>query len=104
MEFILLQAGGGWTDALAGTWPLLAIVAVFYFFIIRPQSQRQKEQDGFIENLKNGQTVVTSGGIHGKITKVKDTTIELEIANKTYIILQKTHLSLELSQALNKKD
>jgi len=81
--------------------PLLAIAAVFYFFIIRPQNNRAKLQREFIENLTKGQEVITNGGIHGRIAKVDDTTISLQIDSKTFLTLEKGSVSQELSAALN---
>ena len=55
------------------------LVVVFYFFMIRPQMKKQKELKKFREELKEGDKVVTVGGMYGKITKIKDTTVILEI-------------------------
>lgn len=51
------------------------MVVIFYFFMIRPQMKKQKEQKKFRENLKTGDKIVTIGGIHGKILEVTDTTV-----------------------------
>lgn len=55
--------------------PLILVVVVFYFFMIRPQTKKQKELKKFRENLKQGDKVVTIGGIHGKILEVADSTV-----------------------------
>jgi preprotein translocase subunit YajC len=55
--------------------PLILIVIVFYFFMIRPQTKKQKELRKFRENLKQGDKIVTIGGIHGKILEVAETTV-----------------------------
>jgi len=69
--------------------PLLLIVVVFYFFMIRPQMKRQKETRKFREGLAKNDKVVTTGGIYGKITEIKETTIILEIAKDVKIIVDK---------------
>lgn len=55
--------------------PLILVVVVFYFFMIRPQTKKQKELKRFRENLKQGDKIVTIGGIHGKILEVSETTV-----------------------------
>ena len=69
--------------------PLLLIVVVFYFFMIRPQMKRQKEIRKFREGLAKNDKVVTTGGIYGKITEIKETTIILEIAKDVKIKVDK---------------
>lgn len=74
---ILLQAG-----AAGGGSTLIFIVgtmAVFYFFIMRPQIKKQKETRNFRENIAKGDRVVTVGGIHGKVLEINDSTVLLQI-------------------------
>lgn len=77
--------------------PLLLIVVVFYFFMIRPQMKRQKETRKFREGLKKGDKVVTTGGIYGKITELKETTIILEIAKDVLIKVDKNGIIKDMS-------
>ncbi len=65
--------------------PFAVIIAVFYFFIIRPQSKKQKEQQNFLSSLKVGDQVVTHSGIFGKVKGLSELTIDLEIAQNTQI-------------------
>jgi preprotein translocase subunit YajC len=65
------------------------IFVVFYFFMIRPQSKRQKEIKKQREAMKQGDSVVTSGGIYGKVKDIKETTITVEIADKVLIKVDK---------------
>jgi preprotein translocase subunit YajC len=68
--------------------PLLLMLIIMYFFLFRPQQQKMKAHRAMIANVKRGDTVVTSGGIIGKVTKVKDeNTVEVEIADNTRIQL-----------------
>lgn len=71
-------AGGG---GLAGFLPLILIFVVFYFLLIRPQQKKAKEHSAFLGNLKKGDEVVTSGGIHGRVTGLTDTIVTLEVAD-----------------------
>lgn len=69
--------------------PLIVIFLLFFFMIIRPQMKQAKEQRNMIAALQKGDEVVTSGGIVGKVTKVTDAFITLEIATNTEINVQK---------------
>jgi preprotein translocase subunit YajC len=72
------QQGGG--SGLEGILMLLAMFAIFYFLLIRPQQKRAKQHKEMIESLKSGDQVVTAGGIHGKVVSVLDKVVTLEIA------------------------
>ena len=90
---------------LANYGLLIAIFIVFYFFILRPQTQKQKKQDSFLEDLEKGKEVVTTSGILGKITKIDDSIITLEVGQKSYIRVTKGAISRELtSEVFEKKD
>ena len=79
------------------------IILVFWLFFIRPQAKKQKQQKTFIENLNKGDKIVTIAGIHGKINKVNDDgTIELETSPGSYIKIEKSAISLEWTNQLNK--
>src|ERR1700712_887059 len=100
---ILLQAPVA--GASNYTMPLLlgAMILVFYFFMIRPQAKKAKDAKKFQENLQKGDKVVTIAGIHGSINKVNDDgTISLEVNPGSYLKMEKSSISIEWSQALNK--
>ena len=69
--------------------PLIVIFVLFFFMIIRPQMKQAKEQRNMIAALQKGDEVITSGGIVGKVTKVTDTFVSVEIAPNTEITVQK---------------
>ena len=103
-HFVLLQASpqapgfGGFQFIFLGL-----MIVVFWLFFIRPQAKKQKQQKSFIENLNKGDKVVTIAGIHGKINKVNDDgTIELETSPGSYIRIEKSAISLEWTNQLNK--
>src|SRR3954466_11949774 len=81
-----------------------AIMLVFWLFMIRPQAKKAKMQKTFINDLKKGDKIVTIAGIHGTVYKVNDdnTTLQLEVNPGSYIKIEKSAISLEWSQALNK--
>ena len=74
------SAGGSTEQQLFGFLPIVLMFVVLYFLMIRPQMKRAKETKGMLEALKKGDEVVTTGGLVGKIIKVGDTYITLEVA------------------------
>ncbi len=75
---ILLQAASGPLGSLSSILPLILIVIVFYFFMIRPQIKKQKDQKNFVNDLKKGDKIITTSGMHGRIIEVADTTFLIE--------------------------
>ena len=82
---------------------VLLIIVVFYFFMIRPQMNKAKEHKKYVEELKKGDRVVTTSGIHGKIVDLNDTTFLIEVESGTKIRFEKSSISLEASKSLNAK-
>lgn len=79
---------------------MLAIVVVFYFFMIRPQQKKAKDQKKFTEEVNKGDIVVTVGGIHGRIAEVDNDTIILEVEKGGRIKFSKSAISMESTKAL----
>jgi len=96
---LMMQPEGQDANPLMSFLPLLLIVVVFYFFMIRPQMKRQKETRKFRDSLSKGDKVVTTGGIYGKIVEVKETTIVLEIAKDIHIKVDKNGIIKDMSDA-----
>lgn len=79
-------SGGGSSDFLIQLMPILLMFVIFYMLLLRPQQQRAKAHREMVANIRRGDVVVTSGGIIGKVTKVKDDgEIEVEIADNTRV-------------------
>ncbi len=98
MNTVLLQAGGSdFTSFL----PIIGMIAIFYFFFIRPQQRKQKETKKYLQEIKKGEMVVTVGGIHGKIVEVSDTTVLIDVDRGTKLLVEKASISLEASKRLN---
>ena len=74
------QSAGGFGSGFGSLVPLLLIVLIMYFLIIRPQMQQAKSHKQMIENLRRGDQIITQGGVIGKITKIKDEELEVEIS------------------------
>lgn len=87
-NLIPLQAATGGVD-YSGIFMIVALFAIFYFMMIRPQQKKQKEIRKFREGLKKGDKIITAGGIHGKIKDVKDTYFLISIADNTDIRIDK---------------
>lgn len=102
----LLMMGTGGTSQSPWTMPLfmLAMVFVMYFFLMRPQMKRAKEQKEFTNNTNVGDMIVTTAGIHGKIVKTNDDgTIAVEVDRNTILKMDKSAISMELTNALRKR-
>jgi preprotein translocase subunit YajC len=97
---ILLQASAGGFGQYGQLLTMGLIIVVFYFFMIRPQVKKQKDQKKYVEELKKGDKVITTAGIHGRILDVNDGTFLVEVDNGK-IRFDKSAISLEASKALN---
>ncbi|TCS38286.1 protein translocase subunit yajC [Paucimonas lemoignei] len=82
-------AGAGPESSLMSFLPIIIMFAVLYFLMIRPQMKRQKEQRTMLEALAKGDEVIAAGGIVGKVIKVGEAYVTLEVANGTEIVVQK---------------
>lgn len=104
LNTILLQAAGG---AAGSGWSsmimIIAIIAIFYFFMIAPQQKKQKKINAFRDSLKNGDKVVTIGGIYGRVREIKDNTIILEVADGVRIKFDKSAISMPDNTELQTK-
>jgi preprotein translocase subunit YajC len=97
---ILLQAD---SSGIMGFLPIIAIVGVMYFFMLRPQMKRQKEEASFRSALEKGMKVVTIGGIHGKILEINETSVVIDSEN-TRLRVERSAISKDLSASLQPKE
>ena len=77
-----------------------AVILVFYFFMVRPQNNKIKEQQAFLDDLEKGDRIITGGGIHGKIVKIDGDIVTLEVGKNTFIRVERDIISKEMSQRL----
>jgi len=100
------NATSGQGKGAGGLGPLIFLplmILVFWLFFIRPQAKKAKNQKSFVEGLQKGDKIVTIAGIHGTINKVnEDGTINLEVSPGSYIKIEKTAISMEWTNQLNK--
>lgn len=101
-NFYILQASSGGAGSFQIIF-LVGMILVFWLFFIRPQAKKAKEQKKFIENLQKGEKIVTIAGIHGKIQQVnEDGTLSIEVSPGNYIKIEKSAISMEWTNQINK--
>jgi preprotein translocase subunit YajC len=103
LQYTLLLAPQPGQSPLASLLPIILVMVVFYFFMIRPQMKKAKEQKQFRESLKKGDKVVTIGGIHGKILEIAESTIIIETEGQGRLKLEKSAVSSGSSDTLEHK-
>ena len=86
------QGGGGGLLATP-LFPIILMLGVMWFFLIRPQQKKQKEHRELLGNLKKGDRIITSGGLYGRITGLTDATLTLEIADKVRVKVSRAHVA-----------
>ena len=86
-------AGGAQSGGFTAFIPLIIMFAIFYFLLIRPQQKKTKQHREMISALKKGDRVVTSGGIHGRITSADDTVVTVEISDKVRIKINRGNIA-----------
>ena len=103
--FAQAAAGGDTNSMLMSLLPFALIFVIMYFLILRPQQKRVKEHQELVKNLRRGDTVVTSGGLIGKVTKVvDDEQVEVEIADGVRIRQMRTMVSAVRAKTEPAKD
>jgi len=80
-------------NAIASLMPIIFIFGIFYFLLIRPQQKKQKEHQKMVSELKKNDEVVTSGGMHGTVVNVKDTTLTLKVDENVKVEVNKTAIA-----------
>lgn len=85
--------GNGGSSQILSFLPIILIFVIFYFLLIRPQQKQKKEHQNLLSNLKEGDNVLTSGGIYGRITGIKDDRITVEISDKVRVKVNRGHIA-----------
>ncbi len=100
--FIVLETNGA-GQSLLGLWPMLLIIVVMWFFMIRPQMKRQKELKAFRDSLKKGDKIVTTGGIYGKVVEINDFSILMEVEGGVKLKVDKSAVIKDMTDATPSK-
>ena len=87
------MGGGGTSEFLISLFPFIALFAIMYFLILRPQQKRMRLHREMVANVRRGDVVVTAGGLVGKIVKVEDAEVQVEIADGVRVRVVKTTLT-----------
>lgn len=83
---------------------MVGMIVVMYFFMIRPQAKKAKEQKKFADSIANGEKVITTAGIHGIISRTnEDGTLVIEVSRGTFITMERSAVSMELTMAARNK-
>ena len=99
LEFVILQASGGGLAQYSNYLLIGGMGAIFYFFMIRPQQKKAKEAKAFKDGMKKGDSVVTIGGLHGKIASIEsDDTIIIEVDKSVKLKFEKSSISAEATK------
>jgi preprotein translocase subunit YajC len=96
--FAQATGGGGAAGGLISFVPILLIFAIMYMLMIRPQQKKLKEHKAMVEALRRGDQVVTSGGLIGKVTKVADNEVEVELAPNVKVRVVRSTISQVVSK------
>ncbi len=100
---MLLAAGDPKQGGMVQMLLMGGIILVFWFFMIRPQAQKAKEQKKFIDELQKGAKIVTNAGIHASIYRInEDGTLQIEVNPGSYLKIEKSAISMEMTVAVNK--
>lgn len=97
------DAEPGMGAGLMSMAPLLIMIVLFYFILIRPQMKKQKQHDKMVSEIKSGTNVIVAGGIYGNIANVKEKSFVVKIADNVKIEIQKNSVSQVLSEGYEKK-
>ncbi|MDP4266433.1 MAG: preprotein translocase subunit YajC [Bacteroidota bacterium] len=106
LPFILLMAqqqGAKPSNPFVSFLPIVFIIAIFYFFMIRPQIKKTKEQKKYIQALGKGDKIITIGGIHGKIVEVQETTLIIEVEGGNRLKIEKSAVAMDANAQLTEK-
>jgi preprotein translocase subunit YajC len=103
IAYAMGQGGGNAAQGAAGGFasfiPLILMFVIFYFLLIRPQQKKSKEHREMLNTLKKGDRIVTSGGLHGRITAVSEAVLTVEIADKVRVKLNRGNVAALLAAA-----
>ena len=98
------QPGGQGGSQFMSFLPIILIFVIFYFLLIRPQQKRSKEHRMLLQNLKVGDNILTSGGIYGRVTGIKDDRITVEISDKVRVKVNRGNIAGVVKQDVMKMD
>lgn len=87
------SGGSGAAGGFGALIPLILMFVIFYFLLIRPQQKKAKQHREMLANLKRGDSVITNGGIYGRIAEINDNIVTLEVADKVRIKVARGYIA-----------
>ncbi len=99
---IYLQSGGGASSLLTNYGLLMVMLVVIWLFFLRPQARKQKAQARFIDDIQKGDEVATTSGIIGRVNKIEDNIVTIQVDQKTFIRMTKGSISKEMTEGIRK--
>jgi len=102
LNILLMGQPSGDQNPLTSFIPLILIIVVFYFFMIRPQMKKQKELKKFREELKKGDKIVTTGGIYGKVLEIQERAIIIEVEGQNRLKIDKAAVVKDMADVTQK--
>ena len=102
-SLIILQSSAA-NPAMFNTIFLVLVLAIMYFFFMRPQIKKQKQQMNFVQELKKGDEIVTTSGFIGKITKIEGATVQLQLDQKVFVTVLSSAVSREMTENYRKNE
>ena len=104
-QMFVLQSGGGDVGSFISNYGMIMLMLiVVWFFFFRPQAKRQKQQAKFIDEIKKGDEVVTNSGLIGRINKIEDNIVTIDIGNKTFVRVLKSTVSRDMTESIKSSD
>lgn len=104
LAYAMGAPGGGGQGQFMSFLPIILIFVIFYFLLIRPQQRRTKEHRNLLSNLKVGDQILTSGGIYGRVTGLRDDVITVEISDKVRVKVSRGHIAAVMKQDVMKTE
>ena len=104
LNTVMLQAAAQPGGGLTPLFLMVGMFVVMYFFMIRPQAKKAKDQKKFADSMNSGEQIVTTAGIHARINRAnEDGTLQIEISRGTFMTIERSAVSMELTAAARKK-
>ncbi|MDR2928358.1 MAG: preprotein translocase subunit YajC [Cytophagaceae bacterium] len=102
MNVLFLQAAAESPNWMMQFGPLILLVVVFYFFLIRPQQKRAKDLRSYRESLKKGDNIIVAGGIYGRVYEIKENKVVVEISDNVRITVDKSAVMMDMTDVAKK--
>jgi preprotein translocase subunit YajC len=104
MILLLISLQAQQPSLFSSLLPMIIVLFIIYFFFIKPQAKKQKEQSNFLANIKKGDDVVTASGMIGKVSKVDEKEVTIQVGEKIFLPFVKNAISREMTESYNSEE